>query len=437
MAENNRIEYKEKLTLGLEKEVVAFLNKDGGVLYIGVNDNGQGVGVDNLDGDMLKIKDRLKYNISPSCMGLFDLVREQLDGKEVIKIILASGVEKPYYIQKKGMSEKGCFIRIGTAAEPMARKMIDELYAKRTRNSIRKIKSNKQTLNFEQLKIYYQESGKELNESFATNLELLNEDGFFNYVAYLLADSNNISIKVAKYAGTNRVALIENNEYGNCSLMKATKLVLDKINLENKTITQITAQERGEVRLWNPIALREAIVNALVHNDYTTEIPPKFELFEDRIEITSTGGLPRGLSQVEFFEGYSVPRNKEIMRVFKDIRLVEQLGSGVPRILRSYGKECFKFSDNFLRMAFPKIIGGTVGGTIGGTIGGTMDDLTSKQKEVLEAICKNNRLSYRKLAEQMGINFSAVQKHIEVLKEKKYIERVGGTRGYWKVNLGA
>jgi ATP-dependent DNA helicase RecG len=89
------------------------------------------------------------------------------------------------------------------------------------------------------------------------------------------------------------------------------------------------------------------------------EVPPKFEIFPDRIEITSAGGLPEGLSQEEFFEGFSVPRNKELMRVFKDLGMVEQLGSGVPRILESYKRECFTFTDNFLRMTFP-IIGGQV-----------------------------------------------------------------------------
>ncbi len=64
-------------------------------------------------------------------------------------------------------------------------------------------------------------------------------------------------------------------------------------------------------------------------------------------------GLPEGLSQEEFFQGFSVPRNKELMRVFKDLGMVEQLGSGVPRILESYGRECFTFSDHFLRMSFP------------------------------------------------------------------------------------
>lgn len=89
---------------------------------------------------MLKIKDHLKNNVFPSCMGLFDVAVERVESKDVIKITLASGPEKPYYIKKRGMSEKGTFIRVGTAAEPMPAKMIESLFAKRTRNSIGKIK---------------------------------------------------------------------------------------------------------------------------------------------------------------------------------------------------------------------------------------------------------------------------------------------------------
>jgi len=219
--------------------------------------------------------------------------------------------------------------------------------------SLGKIKSHNQELSFEQLKIYYEGAKKALNQQFASNLELLTEEGQYNYVAYLLADTNGTSMKVAKYAGFDRVDLIENNEYGYCSLIKAVKQVLDKIELENKTLAKITSKEREETRLWNSVALREAIINAVVHNDYTSEVPPKFEFFDDRIEITSFGSLPQGMTEKEFFEGYSIPRNKELMRIFRDLDLVEHLGSGVPRILRSYGKECFKFTENFLRMTFP------------------------------------------------------------------------------------
>lgn len=148
-----------------------------GTIYIGIDKHGVTCGVTDVDGDMLKIKDCLKNNILPSCLGLFDVVSEQRDNKNVIRIVVASGAEKPYYIKKYGMSEKGCFIRIGTTAEPMPQKMIDDLFARRTRNSIGKIRSNHQDLTFEQLKIYYDGQEKTLNQHFATNLELLTRDG--------------------------------------------------------------------------------------------------------------------------------------------------------------------------------------------------------------------------------------------------------------------
>ncbi len=112
-------------------------------------------------------------------------------------------------------------------------------------------------------------------------------------------------------------------------------------------------KERIEKRLWDGVALREAIINAMVHNDYTMEVAPTVEIFSDRITVTSAGSLPNNLTEQDFFEGLSIPRNKELMRIFKDLELVEQLGSGVPRILQSYDKSCFRFMDNFLRMSFP------------------------------------------------------------------------------------
>lgn len=449
MSESNRIEYKRELSEGLEKETVAFLNyREGGIIYIGIDKFGETYGVDDPDDVQLKIKDRLKTNILPSCLGLFDVQAEKHDGQNVVKITIASGSEKPYYLKKNGMSDKGCYIRIGSSSEPMPIKMIEELFSKRTRNSIGKIKSNHQDLSFSQLKIYYEAIGISLNDKFASNLEFLTEDGDYNYVAYLMSDRNSMSIKVAKYSGTNRVDLIENNEYGYCSIIKATKSVLDKIELENKTFAKITSKERIEKRVWNKIAIREAIINAIVHNDFTNEVPPKFEIFDDRLEVTSAGSLISSLSMDEFFEGFSFPRNKEIMRIFKDLELVEHLGSGIPRILEHYPKSSFKFSENFLRMTFPSELsltdlentdkveiqsGGAIGGAISGAIGGAINELSERQNDVFQLISTNNRLSYRAISEILKINQSAVLKHIESLKEKGFIVRVGGTRGHWKV----
>ena len=91
----------------------------------------------------------------------------------------------------------------------------------------------------------------------------------------------------------------------------------------------------------------------MVHNDFTREIPPVFEIFSDRMVLTSYGGLTLGQSKRDFFSCSSMPRNRELMRVFKDVGLVEQLGSGMSRILKYYDKGIFEISDHFIKVIFP------------------------------------------------------------------------------------
>jgi len=444
MTESNRIEYKRKLTDNIEREAVAFLNyRDGGVIYIGMDADDTVVGVSDADAVQLAVKDRLKNNILPSCLGLFDVFLENRAGKEIIKITLASGPEKPYHIRKYGMSEKGCFIRIGSASEPMPARLIEKLFAKRTRNSIGRMRSPRQELNFEQLKIYYQESGFNLGDKFAANLELLTEEGDYNYAAYLLADHNSKSLQVAKYSGLDRADLIDSDEYGYCSLIKACKQVLDRLDVENRTATKITSKERVSKRLWNAVALRESVINAIIHNDYTNEAVPKFEIFDDRIEITSAGSVPVGVEREEFFAGYSIPRNKILMRVFKDLGIVEYLGSGIPRILKAYPREAYIFTANFIRTVFPmdaealsleagvRAVGKK---SKNGLAEGLVEGLVESQRKILKLIASNPRVSKKEMAEQIGISTTAVDKNIATLKQKKILRRVGANKGgYWEV----
>ena len=351
--ETNRIENKEQLNEDFEQEVIAFLNyKEGGIIYVGIDKNGQVVGMENNDLTQLQIKDRIKNNIQPSTLGLFDVTVETIDNKEIIKVIISSGTEKPYYLRKKGRTPEGCYIRIGSSKERMTERMIEEMFARRIKNSLKEIESPRQDLTFRQLKIHYEGNGMILNDNFARNLNLLTDEGKYNYNAYLLADENNISIKLVKYLGTSKMELIENQEYGYCCLITATQRILDRLTAENTVYAKIEYNGRKEVEMIDSKALKEAVINAMVHSDYTLTTTPIIELYSDRIEITSGGGLPQGLSQEEFLEGVTAPRNKELIRVFKDVDLIENIGSGVLRILDAYDKSCFKFMDHFLRVSF-------------------------------------------------------------------------------------
>jgi hypothetical protein len=128
---------------------------------------------------------------------------------------------------------------------------------------------------------------------------------------------------------------------------------LDKLRVENKTFAKITPKARLEQSMVDETALREAFINAIVHTDYSREVSPVVEIFSDRLTITSYGGLPQGLSRENFFRCRSMPRNRELIRVFKDVGLVEQLGSGMGRILKVYDPSIFMFEDEFLIVTFP------------------------------------------------------------------------------------
>jgi predicted HTH transcriptional regulator len=461
--ESSRIEFKRELNEKLERSVVAFLNtNEGGWLYIGIDDDGKAIGVPNIDLVQQQIVDRIKNNISPSVLGLFDVTVEKIDDVPIIKVIVSSGMEKPYYLRDKGRSERGCFIRIGSSVQPMTAQMIDDFYARHRPVSLGNVPAPRKSLTFEQLAIYYQAKNLKLNEQFKTSLEFLTPDGGNNFVAYLLADENSVSIKVAKYAGKNKVDLIENYEYGYCCLIKATNLVLDRLDVENRTFTKITPKRRIEKQMVDRTALREAVINAIVHNDYSRNAVPTVEIFSNRISITSYGGLPTGLSHESFFECCSMPRNRELMRVFRDVGLVEQLGSGMGRILNAYEKSVFKFAGEFMIVTFPfdesynaEInANGDVDDVNNGVddVNNDVDDVNNDVDDVdndvddvdndvddvnviLNAFRDNPHVTIKELAKTIGMSARTIDRKVESLKAQGKLKRIGSRRsGYWETN---
>lgn len=235
--ENSRTEFKVKLVNNLEEIVIGFLNsKDGGNIYIGVDDNENVMGLNNNNIDLLQreIKDRIISNIEPSVLGLFDLNVLEEGNKKYLNIIVARGLEKPYHLKGMGMTPDSCFIRIGSSNQRMDEHLINKLFRERTKNSLKNIASPNQNLTFRNLKIYYTEKGFDVGKNFEKQLDFFTNDGKYNYVAYLLADENRVSIKVTKYVGNDVDELMENYEFGYCSLVKATYRVLEKFRTENK-----------------------------------------------------------------------------------------------------------------------------------------------------------------------------------------------------------
>ena len=183
---------------------------------------------------------------------------------------------------------------------------------------------------------------------------------------------------------------------------------------------------------------KAAVINFIVHNDYSREVPPKFEIFSDRLEITSYGRLPESMSKDEFFNGVSIPRNKELMRVFRDVEMVESLGSGMPRIMQVYGRECFTFMEHFIRFTVP--FNRNVTDNVTGNVTDNVTDkavvinLNHRQNQVLEIMKSDIRISTSELAERLSVAQRTIKRDIEYLKQKGLVTRVGNERtGYWVV----
>ncbi len=425
-------EFKIKITEKLEQEVVSFLNTDGGNIYIGVDDKGNVIGLQgNLDLLQRQIKDRILNNIEPSALDYFKIKVLEMDNKKYIKIIIKKGKERPYYIDELGMTPRGCFVRVGSAIQSLPKNLIMGEYKRRVRYSLVDIPSRYQKLSFSQLKIFYEEKGYEIGDNFLEQLHCYNDQGKFNLVAYLLSDNNTIPIRFGKYNGPEVYELIEKKDFGCCCLVKTVKNILDFLKNENKIYTKIEYPERKEIKMYDYDAVREAAINALVHNDWTDEFAPKFEIFSDKIVISSHGGLQENVTKKGFFEGKSHPRNPELMKVFCDLELVEQMGTGIRRILKSYDKKCFNISRNDITVSFPfnrntfeykedKI---------------KNDEFTEIELGIINIIMKEPNITQKDLASRMDIGYRTVQRYIGILINKKIISRDGSKKsGKWMIN---
>ncbi|MCL2521512.1 MAG: putative DNA binding domain-containing protein [Erysipelotrichales bacterium] len=447
--ETDCIELKSQLTDDIEKTVVAFLNASGGELRVGVNQDGTYCDLDDYDKIALSLVDRIKNNILPFTLGLFSVKPKIGDnGKEYLEVKIASGSEKPFYIKKYGMSPKGCYIRVGTQNSQMSQEMIDNLYSRRSMHTLHKVVSPRQNLTFSQLKIYYDELGYNTDsENFLHNLDFYTEDGKFNYAAYLMADSNAVSIKVVQYRGTDKIEIRSKYECGNCSLIKAAYAIMDKLELYNETAVEITYPKRIETPLVEKVALREAVLNSLIHNDYIRGAYPLVEFFSDRVEVTSSGGLPLGQTREDFFKGKSLPRNREIMRIFSNMDLGEQLGSGMKRILQTYSENDFEISDFFVTAKFNynshamKLLKGEKSITAASlqchcNITATLPHLNKNQKRIMELISYDKNITRESIALEIGVSIRTVDNNIKQLKERGLLERFGKDNGgQWLINL--
>mgnify|MGYP004461737683 CR=1 FL=1 len=439
--ETERTELKRVLNDTIQKEIVAFLNSFDGTIYIGVNDDGSILGVENLDETQKKIADIVTTQILPNPQENIELGTKYVDGKNIVEIKVFKG-NSLYYIKKYGRSAAGCFIRVGTSCRSMTEEQIEERYRRAIKSeseSIVDIENYNQSLSFSMMKNFYVAKGFHINEkTFDKNYNLLNRSGKYNFLAGMLADENDISLKVVRFSGKTKSDLIEKSEYGYICLLMAIDKVIARLDVLNITKSVLDGSAtRKDKRLLDSRCLREAFLNAVAHNDWRSKISPSVYVFSDRIEIISTGGLPDGLSLQEFYEGCSKPRCPELMRILRDLEYVEQSGFGISKIIDVYGKDVFKITDNFITVVLPydKEVMSSIVETTTKTTTETTTKTTAKNIDKLLSIIEANpKIKAKELCIMLGLTIDGVRYHLNKLKKQGKIRRVGSNKdGCWEI----
>lgn len=335
------IEFKEldrktgKIPESVSKEVCAFVNTEGGELYIGVANDGSVVGITNVDDTMTRLSNTLRDTILPDVTPFIQIRDEQEDGKPIVKVTTSIGTERPYYLKQKGLTPNGVYVRIGSASVPVNEAGIRTMIMDTSGKSFEESRSLNQELTFDVFADEMKRKNIEFGIAQMKTLKMVGADGLYTNLALLLSDQCPYTIKSAIFQGSDNAVFRERKEFCG-SLLKQLSEVFQFLDFYNKTQATFKGMDRTDQRDYPEDALREALLNSIIHRDYLFSGSTIINMYEDHIEFNSLGGLVSGLSMEAIMIGISQSRNPNLAAVFYRLKWVESYGTGIKKIKRLY-----------------------------------------------------------------------------------------------------
>ncbi len=331
--ETENIEFKSQVTEDLYKEVIAFANTDGGTLYIGIDDNGNVLGIDNVDENYTRITNGIRDAIMPD-VTMF--VRYTLQDNDVVKITVGEGSYKPYYLKAKGLKPSGVYIRQGTSAAPASYAQIRQMIKESDGDTFEEMRSMEQELTFDNATKAFERYKVEFSQEKYRVLGITDtSEALYTNLAQILSDQCQHTIKVAVFADTNNLEFRDNKEFTG-SVFKQLDETFQYLKLCNKTQATFKGLERIENPDYPEEAIRESLLNAIVHRDYSFSGSIIININSREMEFISMGGLLPGLAPDDIRSGISQPRNKKLAEIFHRLRLIESYGTGIRKIYALY-----------------------------------------------------------------------------------------------------
>ena len=356
--ESKTVEYKREYREDIKYTIVAFANTDGGKLYIGMEDDGHICGVDDPDGTMLRITNMIRDAIRPDVTMFTEVSVSNSSDKAIIVVSVQRGTARPYYLAAKGVRPEGVYVRQGSSSVPASETAILNMIRETSGDRYEDARSINQQLTFDKTSEYFAQKNIAFGEAQMRSLYMIGKDGTYTNLAMLLSDQCVHTIKMAVFEGSRKTVFRDRRELTG-SLLSQMEEAFSYIDQFNRTRAEIKGLYRVDTRDYPPEALREALLNAIVHRDYAFSSSTLISIFDDRIEIVSVGGLVRGMSYDDIMLGVSVLRNQHLANVFYRLQLIEAYGTGMLKIHECYAdsscKPLIEVTDNVFKITLPNV----------------------------------------------------------------------------------
>ena len=420
LKENATTEFKREYTSDINKTVIAFANTNGSTLYIGISNDGQvyGVADADIDAEMLRVSNTVRDSIKPDVTLFVDYQQEIIDNNTVIKVIVQKGTAGPYYIAGKGIRPEGVYVRQGASTVPATETAILRMIKETDGEKYEDVRSLNQELTFTEAVREFELQNIAFGVSQQKTLGLMNANEIYTNLGLLLSDQSVHSTKLAVFEGTVK-AVFKNRREFTGSLTKQLNDIYEFIDRYNSTRSEIDGLRRTDKRDYPEEAIREALLNALVHRDYSFSDSTLISIFDDRIEFVSIGGLVRGISFDDMMLGVSVSRNKNLANVFYRLTLVEAYGVGMPKIMRSYGdysvKPHIEVTDNAFKITLPNTNEASEGAFI-----------NNKERVILNLFAEKDFIVRKDAETELAVSQTMAGRILKGLVDKRAIRTIGG-----------
>lgn len=430
--ETETVELKSIVMDDIKKEIIAFANCDGGTVYVGVADDGKVLGVENADECALQISNMVRDAVKPDVTMFIHYETLECDGKAVVAVNIQRGTNRPYYLAKKGLRPEGVYVRQGYSSVPATDTAIRQMIKETDGDSFENMRSINQALTFEATKKEFEKRNVVFGQPQMQTLKIVSADGIYTNLGLLLSEQCLHTIKAAVFEGINQNVFKDRREFSG-SLMQQLNDVYDYIDFHNQTHATFRKLLRIDTRDYPEVAVREALLNTLVHRDYSFRASTLISIYDDRIEFVSIGGLLPGLELDDLMMGVSVCRNPHLANVFYRLQLIEAYGTGMKKIMGAYANALvqpkIKTTNNAFKIILPNVNFTPKAAEVHKNFEKAADlALDSNEEKVLQFLREHLMITRKETQTLLEVSQSTAGRILKAMVDSGRIKQIGGSR---------